>query len=119
MAPAMACCAPSTATRPVPAPAVELWGFIAPEHWSALDRVRTNSPLIAYPSTPSFTPAPQPKSYFFDGSIGGYQERTATSVNKLWIYPTMRRGGRSVYAFDVTNRPGAIVAADADVALQR
>ncbi|HEU5295044.1 MAG TPA: hypothetical protein VFU71_09650, partial [Burkholderiaceae bacterium] len=85
----------------------ELWAFIAPEHWSALDRVRTNSPLIAYPSTPAFTPAPQPKTYFFDGAIGGYQERTATSVSKLWIYPTMRRGGRSVYAFDVTNRPGA------------
>jgi type IV pilus assembly protein PilY1 len=85
----------------------ELWSFIAPEHWTKLDRVRTNSPLIAYPGTPVVTPAATPKDYFFDGSIGGYQERTAKSVDKLWIYPTMRRGGRAVYAFDVTNRPGA------------
>ena len=53
------------------------------------------------------TPTPKPKSYFFDGSIGGYQERTPTSVDKMWIYPTMRRGGRMIYAFDVTARPGS------------
>ena len=52
------------------------------------------------------TPTPQPKSYFFDGSIGGYQERNGNAVDKMWIYPSMRRGGRMVYAFDVTARPG-------------
>jgi type IV pilus assembly protein PilY1 len=87
----------------------ELWAFLAPEHWNTLDRVRTNSPLISYPSVlTGVTPTPQPKSYFFDGSIGGYQERTATSVDKMWIYPSMRRGGRMVYGFDVTARPGKI-----------
>lgn len=85
----------------------ELWAFLAPEHWATLDRVRTNSPLIAYPSLlAGVTPTPQPKSYFFDGSIGGYQERTSSAVNKMWIYPSMRRGGRLIYAFDVTARPG-------------
>ncbi|MDP3823392.1 MAG: PilC/PilY family type IV pilus protein [Burkholderiales bacterium] len=85
----------------------ELWSFIAPEHWSPLNRVRTNSPMVAYPSSPTtLLPTPTPKTYFFDGSIGGYQERSSASVSKLWIYPSMRRGGNSVYAFDVTSRPG-------------
>lgn len=86
----------------------ELWAFIAPEHWSKLDRVRTNSPLVSYPNVSStLTPTPAPKTYFFDGAIGGYQERSSTGVSKLWIYPTMRRGGSSVYAFDVTNKPSS------------
>lgn len=86
----------------------ELWAFVAPEHWSTLNRVRTNSPLVAYPNTPATArPTPQPKAYFFDGQVGGYQERTSSAVNKLYIYPTMRRGGSAVYAFDVTARPGA------------
>lgn len=88
----------------------ELWSFITPEQWSALDRVRTNSPLISYPNVSTgLTPTPTPKTYFMDGTIGGYQERTKTVVSKLWIYPTMRRGGNSVYAFDVTTKPGVDV----------
>lgn len=86
----------------------ELWAFIAPEHWGKLDRVRTNSPLVSYPNVSStLSPTPAPKSYFFDGSIGGYQERSSTGVSKLWIYPTMRRGGSAVYAFNVTNKPSS------------
>jgi len=86
----------------------ELWAFVAPEHWAALNRVRTDSPVISYPTTPAaLVPTPAPKTYFFDGSIGGYQERSANSVAKVWIYPTMRRGGNAVYAFDVTSKPGA------------
>ncbi len=98
----------------------ELWAFIAPEHWSStvtdpttgtpwnvLDRVHTDSPVISYPGTPTtLVPTPAPKTYFFDGSIGAYQERTKTAIGKVWIYPTMRRGGNAVYAFDATNKPG-------------
>ncbi|GGH55765.1 hypothetical protein GCM10010975_13700 [Comamonas phosphati] len=86
----------------------ELWAFIAPEHWNKLDRVRTNSPLISYPNVSNtLTPTPMPKTYFFDGAIGGYQELSSTGVSRLWIYPTMRRGGSSVYAFNVTNKPSS------------
>lgn len=84
----------------------EIWAFIAPEHYTAIERVRTNSPLIAFPNVKSdLEPKPTPKTYFFDGSIGGYQERSASAIQKIWIYATMRRGGRSIYAFDVTQMP--------------
>ncbi len=84
----------------------ELWAFVAPEHWGKFERLRTNSPLVSFPDVSS-NPAPQPKDYFFDGSIGGYQERDASSVQKVYIYPAMRRGGRAVYAFDVTTKPSS------------
>jgi type IV pilus assembly protein PilY1 len=91
----------------------ELWAFIAPEHWSGtdstnswnlLDRVHSNSPVISFPGVTVTGAAP--KTYFFDGSIGGYQEVSSGALSKLWIYPTMRRGGRAVYAFNATNKPG-------------
>ena len=43
---------------------------------------------------------PGSKDYYFDGSIGLYQAANNSSV---WIYPTMRRGGRTMYSLDVTN----------------
>lgn len=76
---------------------IELWGFIAPELYGKLNRLRTNSPLVAFPSV-SGSPAPTPKDYFFDGSIGIFQ-RSST----VWLYSSMRRGGRAVYAFDVSD----------------
>ncbi len=91
----------------------ELWAFVAPEHWSGtdstgswnlLDRVHSNYPLIKFPGVTATGAAP--KTYFFDGSIGGYQEVASGVLSKLWIYPTMRRGGRAVYAFNATNKPG-------------
>ena len=85
----------------------ELWAFVAPEHWSKLKRLRTNSPLVKYAhmDQSNVTPTPEPRSWFFDGSIGGYLERNASTIDKVWIYPTMRRGGNAVYAFNVSSRP--------------
>lgn len=79
----------------------EQWAFVAPEFYSRLNRLKTKSPLISYPNQPTgVVPTPTPKDYFFDGSIGLYQNTNNSSV---WIYPTMRRGGRMLYAFDVTS----------------
>ncbi|HEY0845917.1 MAG TPA: PilC/PilY family type IV pilus protein [Noviherbaspirillum sp.] len=79
----------------------EKWAFIAPEFFSRFARMKDNSPLVNYPNlSASTTPAPIPKDYFFDGSIGLYQN---ADNSKIWIFPTMRRGGRMVYALDVTN----------------
>ncbi|MGH7186157.1 MAG: PilC/PilY family type IV pilus protein, partial [Pseudomonadota bacterium] len=68
------------------------------EHHARLTRLADTSPLITYPSTPP-TVTSQRKDYFFDGSIGVYQNADNTQV---WVFPTMRRGGRMLYAFDVT-----------------
>lgn len=77
----------------------ELWSFIAPEHHSLLKRLFYDSPLVSYPGLPSVTPPAQPKDFFFDGSSGVYQNADSS---KVWIYPSMRRGGRMIYAFDVS-----------------
>ncbi len=80
----------------------ELWAYVAPESYARLPRLRQNSPMIAYNflSAVTLTPPPTPKDYFFDGSSGVYQTANNSAVH---IFPTMRRGGRMIYAFDVTN----------------
>lgn len=79
----------------------ERWAFVAPETFANLPRLMDNSPLVNYPSLPAgITPTPTPKNYFFDGSIGAYQDAGNANV---WIFPAMRRGGRMIYGFDVTN----------------
>lgn len=84
----------------------ERWAFIAPEFFtgSSLSRLMVNEPLIVNyftaASAAMVIPTPVPKNYFFDGSTGVYQNADNSSV---WIYPTMRRGGRMLYALDVTN----------------
>ncbi|MBS1154208.1 MAG: hypothetical protein H6R07_132 [Proteobacteria bacterium] len=81
----------------------EIWSFVAPESFGSLQRLLDNSPLI---QTPSPTPpggtaitGATPKPFFFDGSTGLYQNADNSQV---WIYPAMRRGGRMLYAFDVS-----------------
>jgi Tfp pilus tip-associated adhesin PilY1 len=83
----------------------ELWGFIAPEHHGKLKRLTDNSPLTLYAgmSTTGITPAPTAKDYFFDGPAGLYQNADNSTV---MIYPTMRRGGRMLYAIDVSQPSG-------------
>ncbi|WP_432259167.1 pilus assembly protein [Cupriavidus sp. TMH.W2] len=85
----------------------ERWAFIAPEFFGKFQRLMDNSPLINYPTTPAgVTPTPIPKDYFFDGSIGVYQ---SADNSKVWIYPTMRRGGRMLYALDVTKPASPVI----------
>jgi Tfp pilus tip-associated adhesin PilY1 len=74
----------------------ELWSFIAPEHHAKFDRLRANTTTIRF----SGDTTGAPKDYFFDGSTSVYQNADNTDVR---VYTTMRRGGRRVYAFNVTN----------------
>jgi type IV pilus assembly protein PilY1 len=75
----------------------ERWAYVAPEHYAAYQRLHDNNPPVKYSglSPDSATP----KDYFFDGSFGIYQNLDSS---KVWIFPTMRRGGRMLYGFDVT-----------------
>lgn len=84
----------------------EQWSYIAEEHLGKLDELRTNL-------------ATTKKPYFVDGSITSYTEyetvapvscsdstviqkiMPTTGNSKAWIFATMRRGGRFVYAMDV------------------
>jgi hypothetical protein len=80
---------------------VETWAFVAPEFFGRLKRLVDNAPLVSYPNMSSaISPAPARKDYFFDGSIGLYQN---ADNSKVWIFPAMRRGGRMLYGLDVTN----------------
>lgn len=76
--------------------------------WSGMADSKDNqiSPLVKYfgMNTDGISPAPQPKDYYFDGSIGLYEQASAGGApSSVWIYPVMRRGGRMIYAMDVTN----------------
>ena len=83
-------------------PGGELWGLVLPEHYSKLNRQRVNSPELQLPSTPLGIGA-QRKDYFVDGSPGVYQKlKSDGTVDKAYLYLTMRRGGRFIYALDVS-----------------
>jgi len=88
----------------------ERWALVANEFFSAratsggvspLQRLRDNTPLVSYGTTPLV--GSQLRDYLFDGSIGVYQNADSS---KVWIYPTMRRGGRMIYGLDVSS-PGS------------
>lgn len=80
-------------------PGEELWSFVAPESYGMFARLKSNTPTIKYPNSVSATATA--KTYGFDGPVTAYKSDSAA-----WIYATMRRGGRMLYAFDVSN-PGS------------
>lgn len=83
-------------------PGGELWGLVLPEHYSKLNRQRVNSPELKLPST--LLASAQPKDYFVDGSPGVYQLlKPDRTIDKAYIYLSMRRGGRFIYALNVSN----------------
>lgn len=85
----------------------ELWSFVPEEFFGQLNRLRANSPEIRLSTTtvpliPSASD-PSPRNYYFDGPISIYQKMRADGTSeKVYAYATTRRGGRLIYAFDVT-----------------
>jgi type IV pilus assembly protein PilY1 len=88
-----------TATFGGAAPGAELWAFMPPEFDSNVSRLYNNSPAIKFPLD-NVTGA-TPKPYGMDGPISSLKATIGGST-KMFVYGTMRRGGRAVYAFDVT-----------------
>lgn len=76
----------------------EIWSFVAPESFPKFARLFKNEPLIRYFGDNSV--GPQAKDYFFDGSTGVFQ---TIDNSRIWIFPTLRRGGRRIYGLNVTN----------------
>ncbi len=79
----------------------EAWGFIPKEFFGKLKRLRDDAPAIS---------SGQKKPYFVDGSVSVYQEDSngdgalvAADGDKVYLYMGMRRGGRLLYALDVSD----------------
>lgn len=80
----------------------EEWGFIAPEFFGGMARLYRNTPVISSTAR---------KPYFFDGPTTVWtkdansdgQITTGGSGDKAILFASTRRGGRLVYAFDVTD----------------
>lgn len=86
-------------------PGEEMWSFMPPEAYANVKRLRDNTTLVKLASeTYSTGVATGPKPYGMDGPITAFQGNVGSpAAAKTFIYATMRRGGRSIYAFDVTN----------------
>jgi type IV pilus assembly protein PilY1 len=81
----------------------ELWSFVPQEFFGRLKRLRDDAPEIRFPSTPA-TSSATPRDYFVDGPLTVYQKLdNAGAVAQVLLFVPMRRGGRFLYAFDVTN----------------
>ncbi|CAD5371845.1 Type IV fimbrial biogenesis protein PilY1 [Rubrivivax sp. A210] len=81
----------------------ELWSFVPQEHFAALSRLRSNTPEVRLSTTPA-TATASARDYFVDGPIGVYAKFEASGViDDAWIFVGMRRGGRYLYAFDVSD----------------
>lgn len=85
----------------------ELWGFIPQEHFGKFKRLRDNSPEVRLSTTSVLATATNPpilRDYFVDGPISVYQKVGTNGVTtKAYLYFAMRRGGRFLYALDVTD----------------
>lgn len=75
----------------------ELWAFVPEEVFGRFARLRGNWPEVKFPSNPD--PTAKPRDYFVDGPITVLRN---ASTGEAIIYVTMRRGGRFVYAIDVS-----------------
>jgi type IV pilus assembly protein PilY1 len=76
----------------------ELWAFVPEELLGRFKRLRENWPEIKYPNNSD--PTARPRDYFVDGPITVYRH---VGTGKVYVYTAMRRGGRFLYAFDVSD----------------
>jgi type IV pilus assembly protein PilY1 len=74
----------------------ELWAFTPPEFFGQIKRLRDNNKKYKYFGNDDVTAKPKP--YGLDGAITAYIDDDDTH-----LFVTARRGGRVVYAFDVTD----------------
>ncbi|WP_275096396.1 pilus assembly protein [Sedimenticola hydrogenitrophicus] len=89
---------------------IELWSFVPSEFLGGLKRIRDNTTLINVPSIPGDS---NNKPYFFDGSIGvlatdlngdgDHKDTVGGEAEKVHLFISLRRGGRYIYALDVTD----------------
>lgn len=77
----------------------EMWSFLAPEFYPYISQLRNNSQQIFFRGEDEAERGPRrEKPYGFDGPLTAY-----SAADDTWIFAGMRRGGRMVYAFDVSD----------------
>lgn len=83
-------------------PGGELWSFIAPEFFGKFKRQFNNYPAVDYPSSADDDAIP--RDYFFDGTTTVLQDtrEESSTAGKSYLFLSARRGGRLIYALDVT-----------------
>lgn len=86
------------------APGGEIWSFMPPEFYGNLKRLYDNVTPIRFAGNVSTTPTPLPKAYGMDGPVAAWH-----SGDNAWIYASMRRGGRVLYAFDVSTASAPVL----------
>lgn len=82
----------------------ERWSFMPREFYPHIKRLRDNDQEIYYPGLE--IEGATRKNYGFDGPVVAYQAKadpSDTTLSTAWIFASMRRGGQSIYAFDVKN----------------
>ncbi|MES2016712.1 MAG: pilus assembly protein PilY [Pseudomonadota bacterium] len=75
----------------------ELWSFMAPEFFGNLKRLRANTDTVSIAQPFGMAPTGTSKPYGFDGPITAYRANGGSL-----LFAAMRRGGRVVYGFDVS-----------------
>ncbi|WP_439107204.1 pilus assembly protein [Congregibacter sp.] len=88
----------------------EDWALMAPGHMDRVERLHDNAPKILYGGFPGDVGDAnyEPKDYFFDGASGQYVTYDDDDVvSEALIFPSMRRGGREIYALDVSDPAAA------------
>jgi type IV pilus assembly protein PilY1 len=78
----------------------ELWAFMPPEFYGNIGTLYSNAAFVYYKGTPD-SPAIS-KLYGMDGPLTSLSSKFGGGSTKNYIFATMRRGGRAIYAFDVT-----------------
>ena len=76
----------------------EMWSFMPPEFYGKIKRLRENLIPVRYATGLASPASAQPKPYGMDGPITAFKGASST-----YVYASMRRGGRAIYGFDVTN----------------
>lgn len=83
----------------------ELWGFIPQEAVAQFKRLKDDSGIINFPSVPLDE---NNKPYLFDGPLtiraedANHDCRYTPDVDSVLLFAGMRRAGRAIYAFDIT-----------------
>lgn len=82
----------------------ELWSYIPSDFLGSLKRLRDNAPAVTFPGPVPATSFNKP--YLIDGNLSVYapDANGDCKPDKVWLFLTMRRGGRHIYALDVTNK---------------